>query len=234
MWDALTSELTSTLLDLAASPWALAVLLVCCWVDGFFPPVPSESLVIAAATLAVAGDGPPLWAVVVVAAAGAFTGDLTAFAIGRRVPVDRFPLLRRGRGRASVEWARGSLQRRGGTAVLAARYVPVGRVAVNLAAGAAGYPLRRFLGFAAVAALSWALWSVLLGVAAGALLQERPLLAIALGVGLGMLLGLGIDVVAARRRAGREDVVPSGPGQDAPAQDAVLDLRDGLSNPARR
>lgn len=118
--------------------------------------------------------------------------------------------------------------------MLAARYVPVGRVAVNLAAGAAGYPLRRFTGFAALAALTWASWSVLLGVAAGTLLQERPLLAIALGVGLGMLLGLGIDAVATRRRARREDVVPSGCQDGAPEQEEVLDLRDGLSHPARR
>ncbi len=217
MWDAVSS----TLLDLAASPWALAVLLVCCWVDGFFPPVPSESLVIAVATVTVAGAGPPLWAVVAVAAAGAFAGDLTAFAIGRRVPVDRLPLLRRGRGRASVEWARRSLERRGGTAVLAARYVPVGRVAVNVAAGAVGYPVRRFVGFAALAAVSWALWSVLLGVAAGALLHDLPLVAVAVGVGLGTALGVLIDAVAARRRARREDVPPA----DAPADSLARDGR---------
>lgn len=216
MWDAVTS----TLLALAASPWALMVLLVCCWVDGFFPPFPSESLVIAVATLTVAGDGPALWAVVVVAAAGAFAGDLTAFAIGRRVPLDRLPLLRRGRGRASVEWARSSLERRGGTAVLAGRYVPVGRVAVNVAAGAVGFPLRRFVGFAAVAAVAWALWSVLLGVTAGALLQGQPLLAIAVGVGLGMLLGLAIDAVASRRRARRKGILPAN-GVDDPL------VRDG-------
>ena len=196
MWE----QLAQTVLDLAASPWALVVLLVCCWVDGFFPPVPSESLVIAVATLTVAGPGPPLWAVVVVAAAGAFLGDLTAFAIGRRVPLDRIPVLRRGRGRASVEWARRSLEHRGGTAVLAARYVPVGRVAVNMAAGAVGFPARRFVGFAAIAAVAWALWSVLLGVAAGALLHDRPLLAVVVGVVVGTLLGLAVDAVASRRR----------------------------------
>ncbi len=196
MWE----QLSQAGLDLAASPWALVVLLVCCWVDGFFPPVPSESLVIAVATLTVAGSGPPLWAVVAVAAAGAFLGDLTAFAIGRQVPLDRLPLLRRGRGLASVQWARGSLERRGGTAVLAARYVPVGRVAVNVAAGAVGFPARRFVGFAAIAAVAWALWSVLLGVAAGALLRDRPLLAVVIGVVVGTLLGLGVDAVASRRR----------------------------------
>ncbi len=204
MWE----QLSQAVLDLAASPWALVVLLVCCWVDGFFPPVPSESLVIAVATLTVAGPGPPLWAVVAVAAAGAFLGDLTAFAIGRRVPVDRLPLLRRGRGLASVEWARRSLERRGGTAVLAARYVPVGRVAVNMAAGAVGFPARRFVGFAAIAAVAWALWSVLLGVAAGALLHDRPLLAVVVGVVVGTLLGLGVDAVASAAAGVRPDRRP--------------------------
>ena len=213
MWE----QLSQAVLDLAASPWALVVLLVCCWVDGFFPPVPSESLVIATATLTVAGPGPPLWAVVAVAAAGAFLGDLTAFAIGRRVPVDRLPLLRRGRGLASVEWARRSLERRGGTAVLAARYVPVGRVAVNVAAGAVGFPSRRFVGFAAIAAVTWALWSVLLGVAAGALLHDRPLLAVVVGVVVGTLLGLAVDAVASRRRRRQAGPTSSTSTTGAPA-----------------
>ena len=113
MWE----QLSQIVLDLATSPWALPVLLVCCWVDGFFPPVPSESLVISLATLTVAGSGPPLWGIVLVAAAGAFLGDVTAFALGRRVSLDRVPFLRRGRGLTSVRWAQESLERRGGTAV---------------------------------------------------------------------------------------------------------------------
>lgn len=200
MWDAITQLLT----DAAASPWVLPVLLVCCWVDGFFPPFPSESLVIATAALAVGGaGGPSLWAVAAVAAVGAFAGDLTAFWIGRRVPVDRLPVLRSGRGRATVEWARRSLERRGGVAVLAARYVPVGRVAVNVAAGAVGFPARRFAGYAAVAAVTWAAYSVVVGVVAGAVLHDEPLLGVIAGVAVGAVLGLGLDAVASRRRARR-------------------------------
>lgn len=201
VWDTITQLLT----DAAASPWVLPVLLLCCWVDGFFPPFPSESLVIATSALTVsAAGGPPLWAVAVVAALGAFAGDLTAFWLGRRVPLDRVPLLRSGRGRATVEWARRSLERRGGVAVLAARYVPVGRVAVNVAAGAVGFPARRFAAYAALAAVTWAAYSVVVGVAAGAVLHDDPLLGVVAGVAVGAVLGLGLDALASRRRARRE------------------------------
>lgn len=209
MWDTITLLLT----DAAASPWVLPVLLVCCWVDGFFPPFPSESLVIATSALTVsAGGGPPLWAVAVVAGVGAFAGDLTAFWLGRRVPLDRVPLLRAGRGRATVEWARRSLERRGGVAVLAARYVPVGRVAVNVAAGAVGFPARRFAAYAALAAATWAAYSVVVGVAAGAVLHDNPLLGVVAGLAVGAVLGLVLDALASRRRARRaapDDLEPA-------------------------
>ena len=196
MWE----QLSQAGLDLAASPWALVVLLVCCWVDGFFPPVPSESLVIAVATLTVAGSGRrcgPWWwsrrrGPSSATSPRSRSGDGCRWTGSRCCAVVAVSPACSGPAR--------SLERRGGTAVLAARYVPVGRVAVNVAAGAVGFPPRRFVGFAAIAAVAWALWSVLLGVAAGALLHDHPLLAVVVGVGVGMLLGLAVDAVASRRR----------------------------------
>ena len=52
--------------------------------DGVLPIFPSESLVIAVVALAVSAGSPPLWAVVVVAIAGAMCGDVTTYHIGRR------------------------------------------------------------------------------------------------------------------------------------------------------
>ena len=49
---------------LAASPWVFVVLVLFVVVDAFFPPVPSETLVIAVAAYAVSTGGPPLWAIV--------------------------------------------------------------------------------------------------------------------------------------------------------------------------
>ena len=156
-------------LDLAASPWIYLVMYLFAAIDGFFPPIPSESVVIALAALAVGPAGEPnLWIVVPVAALGAFTGDQIAFSIGRRVPVHRLRIFRSGRGQSALAWAERALERRGASFIIAARYIPVGRVAVNMTAGAVGFPRRRFTFLAAIAAVTWACYSTVIGVSAGA------------------------------------------------------------------
>ncbi|TDE15178.1 DedA family protein, partial [Actinomadura sp. 6K520] len=57
-----------------SSPWFYLVLFAVAALDGFFPVVPSESLVITAGVYAASGR-PELEWVVVAAALGAFTGD---------------------------------------------------------------------------------------------------------------------------------------------------------------
>jgi membrane protein DedA with SNARE-associated domain len=188
-------------LSLGASPWVLLAVLVLTTVDGFFPPVPSESLVIAVAALSVGGDGPTLWALVLVAAVGALAGDMVAHTIGRRAGGRAWPGGRRGR--AALEGARRRLAHSGGTVVLTARFVPVGRVAVNMAAGAVGYPRPRFLKIAAVGAAAWALCSTTLGVVAGAVLEEHPLAAVAVGVLGGLALGVAVDALVRRTTPAR-------------------------------
>lgn len=185
-------------LDLAASPWVFVVLFGLATVDGFFPPVPSESVVIAVASLAMSTGSPPLWAVVAVAAAGAFVGDQIAYQIGTRVPVRRLRLFRGPRGQAVLDRAETALRTRSASFIIAARYIPVGRVAVNMTAGALGFRRRRFVGLTAVAAVTWAVYSTLIGVGTGAVLGHNPLVGVVVGVVGGLAIGLVIDVVLRR------------------------------------
>jgi len=181
------------ILEIASSPWALLALLAFCVIDGFFPPVPSESVVIAMASFAIQGQGHSLWLLIPVAAAGAFFGDLIAYLIGSRIKVHRLRLFQGPRGSRTLAWAERAINERGGTFILAARYVPIGRVAVNMSAGALGFGFRRFAGYAAIASVMWSLYSVALGAGAGALLLGRPLLGALIGVVLGVVLGTLID-----------------------------------------
>ncbi|MBO1752313.1 VTT domain-containing protein [Actinotalea sp. BY-33] len=204
------------LVALAGAPWALVVLYLLTVVDGIFPPVPSESAVIALAALAVSTGEPALWLVAAVAAAGAFSGDLLAFSIGRHIPVRRMRLLASPRAQRMVDRAERALAHRGAAFILAARYVPVGRVAVNLTAGSVGYPRRRFTGLAALAGISWSVYSVLLGVGAGVWFADHPVLAVVVGVLGGLLLGLVLDALLRRLVRGRgprtaADAVPGTP-----------------------
>ena len=92
------------------------------------------------------------------------------------VPAAAGPRDRARRARRLLDRASGTLERRGALVVLTARYVPLGRVAVNLTAGATGFPPRRFAGLAALAAATWAAWSVAVGALAGHWLDGNPLL----------------------------------------------------------
>lgn len=196
-----------TILAMAASPWVLVVLFACCVIDGFFPPIPSESLVIALTSLSISGEAPNIIWIAMVAALGAFVGDNIAYLIGTKLPIHRFRIFRSRRGQKTLAWAEHALARRGAVFILAARYVPIGRVAVNMTAGAVGYPYRRFVFVAGIAAVMWAGYSVLLGVSAGAFLHDHPIIGVVVGVVLGVAIGFVVDFIV-RKILGRKGLTP--------------------------
>jgi membrane protein DedA with SNARE-associated domain len=173
-------------------------------IDGFFPPIPSESLAIALAALSVSSGHPNLALVILSAAAGAFTGDQIAYSIGKRLAVSRLPFMRSPRGLATLDWAKRTLTRRGAASILAARYIPVGRVAVNMTAGAVGYSRRRYSGLIVIASLSWALYCTAIGVGAGTWFRGHPMGAIIVGVVSGLLIGVTLDLGLQRLASARK------------------------------
>lgn len=184
-----------------ASPWALVATFVLCLVDGFFPPLPSESIVIALAALTVSSDGPHLAFLWAVAAAGAFVGDQIAYSIGQRIPIERVPFLNRGRGARA--YARGGilLLTHGPVFIMAARFVPIGRIAVNMGAGAIGYPRLTFTVVDVLSAMLWSAYSIAIGVSAAHILDGHPLLAMIIGIIGGVLIGALVSrVVTAVQR----------------------------------
>lgn len=202
----------------AAAPWVLPVVLVVTVVDALLPVVPSEGMVVSLAAVAVAGDGPDLLLLAVAAGAGAFLGDTITYLVGRRFGPQHLHRVSRPGPRRALERASATLERRGAVVILSARYVPLGRVAVNLTAGATGFPPRRFGGLAALAAGSWAAWSVGVGAAAGRWLEGSPLLGSLAGVGVAVVLGLAVDRVARRLSGwGRDATPPAAPGVPAVA-----------------
>lgn len=181
----------------ADSPWALVVVAVCTVIDGFFPPVPSESLVVGLAAISASTGTPPWWLLVPVAAAAAWCGDNIAYLIGRAIGVrwliQRFPRMVR-----ILDWAERHLERRGAMIIIVARFIPGGRVAVNLTCGASGFLHRRFMALTVLSGVTWAFYSVGLGVLAGAWLHDNPLLAAAIGVVGAVILGVLVDQILQR------------------------------------
>ncbi len=191
-------------LALVGSPWIFVVLYLFATIDGFFPPIPSESVVIALSVLSMTDGRPNLALIMLVAAAGAWTGDQIAYQIGTKVKVRELRLLRTPRGQAAVDWAENALANRGAAFIIAARYIPVGRVAVNMTAGAVAYSRRRFMGLTAIAAVTWGAYSSLIGIGAGAWLHDHTAVAVAVGVVGGLAIGVVVDWVLRRFTGPRE------------------------------
>lgn len=191
----LVQTLEGWILAMAESFWVFPALYAFATIDGFFPPVPSESVVIALGSLNRSLGVPNLGLVLLFAAAGAFTGDQIAYQIGKKINVRQLGFMRSARAQAALDWAERSLEKRGAAFIIAARYVPIGRVAVNMTAGAVAYHRPRFMVLTGIAAVTWACYSALIGIASGSLLEGRPVLAIIVGVVGGVIIGIIVDRV---------------------------------------
>lgn len=177
----------------AASYWVLPVIFALCCIDGFFPPLPSESVLITLGSIAASTGQVHIVLVCIFGALGAWCGDTIAYHIGRHIPIYRFSFLNKGKGKKAVETAERSLSQRGVFLILVARFVPIGRIAVNMVAGATGFPRFKFICTSFFAGLIWSSYSIALGYGAGAVLHDSPLLAIVVGIMLGVLSGILLD-----------------------------------------
>jgi membrane-associated protein len=192
------------LLSAVGSPWVYLVVFLIVVIDGFFPPVPSESIVVVAAAIGVSTGIPNPVLIVIIAAIGAALGDNIAYWLGGRIGSTRFRWMRSARATAAFDRAGRGLASRPASLLLVARYIPVGRVAVNMTAGATGFAYGRFWPLTLLAGACWASYSVVIGIVAGHWVKEQPLLGAAIGVAAALVIGIAIDrvtAVASRRRA---------------------------------
>ncbi|MDD1478394.1 DedA family protein [Arthrobacter sp. H16F315] len=205
------------ILAAAGQPWVLLLVFVCCVIDGFFPPVPSESVVVGLASVAASAGVPNALLLAATAAAGAFLGDNIAYLIGRNTGTQRWAWSRGHRMQRAFRWAGTELRKRPASLVLVARFVPIGRVAVNLTAGATGFPRPRFVGLTVLSALLWALYSVATGLFFGQWFAENHLLGVIVAVICAIGLGILVDVLI-RRLRGTLPVEPELPAPPAGSQ----------------
>ena len=189
----------------SASPWTYAVILAVAALDAVLPLVPSEATVISAGVLAGAGDL-QLGLVIAAGAAGAYAGDTSAYWLGRGLD-ERLErrLFRGAKGAERRAWAEGALDRHGGPLIFGARFIPGGRTATTVTAGALTMRWARFAAFAAVAAIGWASYAALLGYIGGRAFEDNPLWGLLVGFGVAAVTFLVVELVrrwrARRRRA---------------------------------
>jgi membrane-associated protein len=177
----------------AAQWWIIPLVSLFCLIDGFFLFLPSETAIVALASISAKTGDPNIWFLILGASAGAIIGDNIAYFLGRKLGTTRFNWMRRPRGAKAFAWAGKELEKRGAILIFTARYIPVGRVAVNFTAGATYFPWRRFVLLDGVAVLTWAGYSVAVGTFAGRWVHDNPLLGVGIAVAFAIVIGFVVD-----------------------------------------
>lgn len=181
------------------SSWLLPILVVMIAVDAPFPVLPSETILMSAATTAFGGgDAGMVFGLFVAALAGSVLGDAVVFWLGR---CSHKLLSRTVDTEYEVSaWVRRHMLRSPGIALVGARFVPGGRLVSTAAAGRFGLPVRRFLPWSIVSSAAWSVYMLLIGLALGPVTGGDPLLSLFAGVGMAVLTAVGFAVVSKLRR----------------------------------
>jgi membrane protein DedA with SNARE-associated domain len=197
----------------AASPWALALMAAALVIDGFFPFIPGEMLVVAVASAAAAAGHNPL---VVLAAAipAALAGDLVAYRLGRRLGIDRWSTARHPRVARAFAYSRRRLEASPASMLLTAKFVPIVRVAATMTAGSTRMPLRRYVPLALASVTLYTGFNLAIGAVVGSAagVLGNPLVALIASLAVGLGAGVGVDALMrtfARRRAARATALPA-------------------------
>lgn len=177
----------------AAAWWILPLLFAFCMIDAIFPVVPSETFLVSLAAVGIGTGSPNLLLIFLIGVAGVVVGDQITFRIGRRIEHRQFGWMRTRRAQRVLNFAARKLQTSGALLIFTARYIPIGRVAVNLTAGATGFSYRRFTLFDIIGCITWGAYSVGIGAMAGNWLADNKLLGIMVSVVIAVVLGLVID-----------------------------------------
>lgn len=185
-----------SLIDLiSSSNWTYLFIIGIAYFDALIPIVPSETAVIAAGVLAGTGDL-ELSLVIICGAIGAFTGDNTAYLLGRRFEPQISRLVFRGeKGQERHAWAERGLDRYGGPLIFGARFVPGGRTAVTVSSGVLGMRWARFALYDGIAAVAWASYAALIGYLGGKTFEDNPLYGLLLGFGIAAAVFVIVEVV---------------------------------------
>ena len=144
------------------------------WFDAVIPIFPGETTLSAASTIA-AGGGLTLGLIMVAGALGAILGDTSLFWIARKSSAKMQPHLDKALENPKVRVAWESLDRSPGLLIVAGRYVPGMRFAVNASMGLSHIPYRRFLAWSVLSGILWSVYTCALAYWVSTTLAGFPL-----------------------------------------------------------
>lgn len=198
----LTGQVEDWIMVVADAWWIYLLVYGFAAFDGFFPTIPSESTIVSLSSLWSSSGRPYIILIGLAAWMGAWTGDNLGYFLGRKIGWQRFKFLREGKGRRAVVAAETGLERRALVFLMTARYIPFGRTAVNLVAGAVHYPHRNFWPRSLLSTFVWAVYSCAIGAIAGAWFADHHLLAITVALIAAVVVALILErLIAVLHRA---------------------------------
>ncbi|GEL16777.1 DedA family protein [Pseudonocardia asaccharolytica] len=183
------------------SVWLLPVLVVLIALDGPFPVLPSETLLMSASAAAFGiGDMPGVVGLFLTALIGSAIGDLAVFGLGRSSK--RVVSRRIEDEYAFPRWVQRNLFRRPEIVLIGARFVPGGRLVSTAASGRVQLPLRRFVPGSLASSALWSGYMLVVGLLWGPFVAGNALLCIAAGIVMALLTA-GVFALARRLWPGR-------------------------------
>lgn len=187
-------------------PYALAGVALVIFIETglLFPILPGDSLLFTAGLMATTGVIPqPLWLVCLVLFVAAVLGDQCGYSIGRFAGPKIFnrPDSRIFK-QQHIDQTNAFFDKYGGRALILARFVPIVRTYIPVAAGIGKMPYRHFLPYNAVGAFLWAVGVTLLGGALGGVQFVHDNIEIILiGIVALSVVPMVIEVWRARRKS---------------------------------
>ena len=154
--------------------WAYVMCFLFVWFDAVIPIFPGETTLSAASTIA-SGGGLQLGLVMLAGALGAIIGDTSLFWIARKSASKAQPQLDKALENPKVKIAWDGLNRSPGLLIVAGRYVPGMRFAVNVSMGLSDISYRRFLGWSALSGVLWSVYTCALAYWVATTLSGYPL-----------------------------------------------------------
>jgi membrane-associated protein len=146
----------------AAGPYALWVVAFIVFAEcGLFAILPGDSLLFTIGLFVAAKIvSYPLWLVLIVLTVAAVAGNVSGYAIGRKIGPPLFRprtgLMGRIFRQSYVEKTHDFFDRYGNRALILARFVPIVRTFVTLVAGVSKMDFRRFITYTAIGGVLWA------------------------------------------------------------------------------
>ncbi|MFE4198698.1 DedA family protein [Paenarthrobacter sp. NPDC056912] len=181
------------ILSAADSGWVYPLGAILVALSAVFPPIPTTSLFVALGALSATDGLPNPFLLAVAMLAGAVVGDQAAYELVLRRDMANWRILRGPRPQKALHASRERLAKHAASWVLTSRFVPLGRLTMNVASAVTPVPRGTFALYSLAAGILWSAYSVGIGALSGLLPGLSTEFAVIVAIALSLLLGRAIS-----------------------------------------